>query len=246
MPTTIGKKLRSQKVKLACERRQTHYAQSGGGHDSVSLNRINQQYFRDTTFEQLDAIAPGSVNNKFSPSPADQNASDQQVSFYFNKSRDPLTTADGNRSEQIGLIKSAVNQIRLNESNQLNNVSTGFLYKNNQSPLSDAQQQQHLQQQLRQISANYDTVTSVHDIEQDDHIYYGSDQQQQQQQQQQQSQQQQSQQQQQHLSLADRLKSDNLFLSASNKLAKIVEVPSKNITRNNSLTDAVEYGNSKV
>jgi hypothetical protein len=235
MPTSIGKKLRSQKVKLACERRQTHYAQSAGGLDSVSLNRINQQYFRDATLDQLDAVAAGGTNKLTTG--ADTNVDDSHVSFYFNKSRDP-SLGDGNRSEQIGLIKTAVNQLKLSESNPINNSSTGFLYKSNQSPLSDTQQQQQLQQQLRQISANYDTVTSVHDIEQDDHIYYGSEQQQQQQQQQQQSQQQQS--------LAERLKADNLFLSASNKLAKIVEVPSKNITRNNSLTDAVEYGNSKV
>lgn len=56
----------------------------------------------------------------------------------------------------------------------------------------------------------YDTVTSVHDIEQDDHHYY--------------------------------MAANQPLLSIQtsfepNKLSKIVEVPSKNITRNNSMSD---------
>lgn len=61
----------------------------------------------------------------------------------------------------------------------------------------------------------YDTVTSVHDIEQDDHHYYGG-------------------------SVPPLLPpppapSSGTFERA--KLGKIVEVPSKNITRNNSMSD---------
>lgn len=65
----------------------------------------------------------------------------------------------------------------------------------------------------------YDTVTSVHDIEQDDHIYYGQD---------------------------HEGEQSSLRLGFDRKLTKILEVPSKNITRNNSMSDVNEYANSKV
>jgi hypothetical protein len=55
----------------------------------------------------------------------------------------------------------------------------------------------------------YDTVSSAHDIEQDDHRYY-----------------------------YDKVNnSQHPLISDERKLAKIVEVPSKNITRNNSASD---------
>lgn len=71
----------------------------------------------------------------------------------------------------------------------------------------------------------YDTVTSVHDIEQDDHNKYvqaalGA-------------------------VVAAAATGPQSLRYESSKLGKIVEVPSKNITRNNSLSD-LEHGNSKL
>ena len=67
---------------------------------------------------------------------------------------------------------------------------------------------------------SYDTVNSVHDIEQDDHQkYYYSD---------------------------KKAAADQPLLPYERKLGKILEVPSKNITRNNSITDVQEHANSKV
>lgn len=66
---------------------------------------------------------------------------------------------------------------------------------------------------------SYDTVNSVHDIEQDDHNkYYNND---------------------------KKSSADQPLLIYENKLGKIVEVPSKNITRNNS-TELNDIANSKV
>lgn len=64
----------------------------------------------------------------------------------------------------------------------------------------------------------YDTVTSVHDIEQDDHIYYAE----------------------------KKDTSLNPLLGFERKLTNIAEVPSKNITRNNSISDALDHANTKV
>jgi hypothetical protein len=64
----------------------------------------------------------------------------------------------------------------------------------------------------------YDTVTSVHDIEQDDHVSY--------------------------YSAGDKQK-EPLISTFERKLGKILEVPSKNITRNNSVNDVNEIANSK-
>ena len=66
--------------------------------------------------------------------------------------------------------------------------------------------------------ASYDTINSVHDIEQDDHNKYYNN---------------------------DKKTVDQPLLLYENKLGKIIEVPSKNITRNNS-TEFLDIANSKV
>jgi hypothetical protein len=155
MPTTIGKKLRSRKVKLACERRQN---------ELIADNQTTQ-------------LSQGK----------------------YSKSDRPKV-----------LITGASELENANQNDQ--NASTS---------INDHQNQTKGSQTATSSSSNpkvYDTVTSVHDIEQDDHIYYGE----------------------------KKDTSQNTLLNFEKKLPNIVEVPSKNITRNNSITDAVDYANSKV
>ncbi|CAF0989706.1 unnamed protein product [Brachionus calyciflorus] len=147
MPTTIGKKLRSHKVKFACERRQT------------LENR--KQYTPVADANRL--VTNVSVNNSTH-----------------------LTDA-GNMSL-----------------NQNSNYSKHLINESNDEP-----------------HGVYDTVNSVHDIEQDDHnkYYYNHNE-----------------------SKKSSQLDQNTFMDR--KLGKIVEVPSKNITRNNSSSDLQEQ--SKV
>ena len=78
---------------------------------------------------------------------------------------------------------------------------------------------------------NYDTVTSVNDIEQDDYNNYYDEEKKSKQQ----------------LYPLNRLTNTTLPTTAYERtLTNIVEVPSKNITRNNSASDVEALANSKV
>jgi len=101
--------------------------------------------------------------------------------------------------------------IRFNNKTDLGN-SLDYIQLNemNRNLLDDSHE-------LGQTRNVYDTVSSAHDIEQDDHRYY-----------------------------YDKVNnSQHPLIPEERKLAKIVEVPSKNITRNNSISD-LSQTSSKV
>lgn len=178
MPGIIGKKLRSRKVKEACERRQLQIENS---------NQKNNNASHQENVNKLSSIISSTL--------AQANTTDQLVS-----SQD--ASKSGTRQQRPSVAASTSSQARDadskgNQSSSINNSSN---------------------------NRNYDTVTSVHDIEQDDHIYYGSETSKQQAQ-------------------ASR---EPLFSSVERKLGKILEVPSKNITRNNSMQDVSDVANTKV
>lgn len=112
MPTTIGKKLRSRKVLLACERRQNQYTDNESG-NTKKIYQIND---------------PNYIS---------------------------LNQANANGNYQ--LIPQNSTEIKLKDINEANSTtspkSTDLLLKDN----------------------SYDTVTSFHDIEQDDHKYYNKE-----------------------------------------------------------------------
>ena len=101
--------------------------------------------------------------------------------------------------------------IELNSANQ-NDANTSSYNEDNQNGSQTAASSSTSNPKV------YDTVTSVHDIEQDDHIYYAE----------------------------KKDTSLNPLLGFERKLTNIAEVPSKNITRNNSISDALDHANSKV
>lgn len=100
--------------------------------------------------------------------------------------------------------------IRLNKTDLANSSDYIQLNEMNRNLLGDTHE-------LGQTRSVYDTVSSAHDIEQDDHRYY-----------------------------YDKVNnSQHPLIPDERKLAKIVEVPSKNITRNNSTSD-LSQTSSKV
>lgn len=176
MPGIIGKKLRSRKVKEACERRQLQIENS---------NQKNNTASHQENVNRLSSIISSTL--------AQANTTDQLVS-----SQD--ASKSGTRQQRPSVAASTSSQARDADS------------KGNQSSNNSSN------------NRNYDTVTSVHDIEQDDHIYYGSETSK-------------------HQAQAVR---EPLFSSVERKLGKILEVPSKNITRNNSMQDVSDVANTKV
>lgn len=165
MPTTIGKKLRSRKVKYACERRQNLLAETGN-----PMRASNEPV------------------NQFSKSDENQ----MRPLMGYQKQNEPYNQASSNQgqtSSKGNMCKPA-----------FGDGNTANVGENQAFP------------------GAYDTVTSVHDIEQDDHIYYAE----------------------------KKETTQQPLLNYERKLGKILEVPSKNITRNNSVTDVGEYTNSKV
>ena len=181
MPTTIGKKLRSRKVQLACERRQNQYAATAGD----STNRI---YLKPEEAKTQKS----ELNNL-------------------------LTANEKNRSESR--ISSKTHDTANNKSAS---SSKDQLQSTNANSVNDDDNKQ------------YDTVTSVHDIEQDDHHYYPNPNDQN------------------KLTSSNTLNPHsiatsltNLNLNIKKQLTKIIEVPSKNITRNNSIEN-IDIANSKL
>jgi hypothetical protein len=168
MPTTVGKKLRSRKVKLACERRQIELADS---------NRQNSQ----NRIDNVSKIS-GTGNPKL-----------------------VITSDINNNSKQ-------------NETLHLSDLSPN---QNNSGNVNSSDHQM-INNNIKPSDKHYDTVTSVHDIGQDDHMFYGEE------------------------NREETTSHDHPLLSFERKLTKIVEVPSKNITRNNSFNDVNEYNSSKV
>ena len=169
MPTTVGKKLRSRKVKLACERRQIELADS---------NRQNSQNRVDNV-----SRASGTGNPKLVITSDTNNNSRQNETLHLSD----LSSSNQNSSSGGMATKSSDHQM-INSNN------------NNTNKSSDK---------------HYDTVTSVHDIGQDDHMFYGEE----------------------NRDDEESTAHDHPLLSFERKLTKIVEVPSKNITRNNSVND---------
>lgn len=173
MPTAIGKKLRSRKVKYACERRQTQLAETNA-QSHLNNQRANNE---DKYPNQEGLLNPKLV----------------------------FTSASAN------------NSVRQNESaNQSGNQTLlggkGF---NGKPGSGDENSLDELSNQY----GSYDTVTSVHDIGQDDHHYYSE---------------------------KKDVSQQQPLLTYERKLGKIMEVPSKNITRNNSISDVSDVANSKV
>jgi hypothetical protein len=171
MPTTVGKKLRSRKVKLACERRQIELADS-----------INQLRGNNTT---------------------------SQNSWGGGTAPKVIVTNDKSLSEGRGVEGGS----HLQPSQPLVHSSKRSTHK------EEHHKEENEPDSVTQRPSSYDTVTSVHDIGQDDHIYYGKEPP--------------------ERDLQDQTlpPGHHPLLTFERKLAKIVEVPSKNITRNNSASD---------
>ena len=193
MQTTIGKKLRSRKVKMACERRQLelalHDSQQGdsGAHRApTDRDRFSSNQFE---FNSRFGSIPMSTNN------ASVNANANNSNNYNNNS------SSNNYASNINVGDSRHPKVVVTSPSDAGS-------RPNDSLLSSS----HMQAGGGALGANaknsvYDTVTSVHDIEQDDHIYYGKD------------------------------SMNPPSLTLERKLTRIAEVPSKNITRNNSMSD---------
>ena len=109
-----------------------------------------------------------------------------------------------------------MSNVIVSASNQAGSTSVKLPRKLEAKILSDGEGSQNTV-----ASKNYDTVTSVHDIEQDDHIYYAEN------------------------KGNNKDASREPLMAGFQKLGKILEVPSKNITRNNSINDVNEIANSK-
>jgi hypothetical protein len=100
---------------------------------------------------------------------------------------------------------------------QQNNVA--YQTKNNSGDRASSSNDHGATSDSATHPATYDTVSSVHDIEQDDHVSY-------------------------YIDNNGKYGKEPLIAGFS-KLTKILEVPSKNITRNNSVNDVNEIANSK-
>ncbi len=170
MNTSIGKKLRSRKVKMACERRQTE-------------QQALQDSHRDYAYKQERS------NSNLESSKLDSNNNNQYAKNGNNK---PFSSTSGSDHPKVVITSPSDAGSRANDSSY-----------NGSHPVGQGAK-----------SSVYDTVTSVHDIEQDDHIYYGKE-------------------------MAENSAQVPLLPleRLDRKLTKIVEVPSKNITRNNSISD---------
>jgi hypothetical protein len=192
MPGIIGKKLRSRKVKEAVERRQVQVENS---------NHANRQSGLLT--QEIAAGLKVNLNNNYNNR---SNLNDKQISnirqnFNYVSQLSPINSGIMSTSSAIGDSSSAQNA-----------VSSRHFNKSGDN-LSSTDNDSH-------PAGVYDTVTSVHDIEQDDHIYYGEK--------------------------AKDTSREPLITSFEKKLGKILEVPSKNITRNNSVNDVSDVANTKV
>lgn len=121
MPTAIGKKLRSRKVQLACERRQNQYAETDAD--------LSQKFIYDSDYKNLQAFENNKTINYIQYSNANQGTETELKPLKSISSKSPPIHSTGSKR------------------------STNLL-------LSDT---------------SYDTVTSVHDIEQDDHKYYNKE-----------------------------------------------------------------------
>ena len=171
MPGSIGQKLRSRKVQLACERRQAQYA------------------------ENLNAEMNNSENNFMSFGIENYNLNSL-------KKEDPKNQIYNN-----------------NPANNQNGKNSQTASSNTNGSVSK-----------KQYPGTYDTITSVHDIEQDDHYYYRD------------------------IKESQNNNQNNPLISLpmplnfdrTNKLGIIQELPSKNITRNNSVSDLLDQPNTKV
>jgi hypothetical protein len=175
MPTAIGKKLRSRKVQLACEKRQSQLA------DKQSHGMIKNEY-RDVQQHELQPLNARITTETEGGAKLEPSAKALKLSAHS------VNDVEVPGSSSCGHEKDALHPVII------------------KGPATSGE------------TATYDTVTSIHDIEQDDHIYY-----------------------------ANEKKDSSLhpLLTFERKLGKIIEVPSKNITRNNSLTD-LEYANTKI
>lgn len=193
MPTPIGKKLRSRKAKLAYERRQTLYA-----NENNNLLRLNEQ--------SVDFM-PKRSNMNLSTSASTSGTNQKQAKV------DAVPLIELNMSSKQSGPSSPSKEVPHDShtiEEQANARPSTSLLSNDDHMPSDPLHSKY--------ASTYDTVTSVHDIEQDDHIYYGKE-----------------------------AEQPSLLMSLDKKLTKILEVPSKNITRNNSVTDVSENpANSKV
>ncbi len=126
-----------------------------------------------------------------------------------------------NSNNQENILRSSKDQLLSNGNNNLNNNTNNN--NNNGSKEGSHSGKESINDELLndQNNRQYETVTSIHDIEQDDHHYYNKDQT--------------KEGQSQLLSIANSL--TNLNINLKNKLTKIVEVPSKQPTRNNSMNE---------
>ena len=221
MPTPIGKKLRSRKAKMACERRQNQYAsEANRPNNSESRIEFPSPVPNKANNSQAAGTSLASADGSATPLLASANPNASQASNSIK-----MSNLSSNKDQQVSMGNETPSSKQKNQAD----TSTSTL-----TPGTSGAAQKPVTVEIRDTTDDdestsddllhgkyhaYDTVTSVHDIEQDDHIYYGQD---------------------------HEGEQSSLRLGFDRKLTKILEVPSKNITRNNSMSDVNDYANSKV
>ena len=169
---------------------------------------------------------PGSIGKKLRSRKAQLAFERRQVQYSEN------INPEINKSEynflNFGIENYNINSLRKEDpKNKIYNKNAAS-YQNGKNP-ETASRKSSDSVSKKQYLGTYDTITSVHDIEQDDHYYYSDIKE--------------SQNNNQNIPLISIPTTQNF--DRTDKLGRIQELPSKNITRNNSVSDILNQSNIK-